>query len=183
MDTYWSLKHTVNHRQGWIIFPFLSALFTWMFWCYDPTMHTSFRNSVFASKGYNSLPKKNRPKTNKTTNLGFSSIITILTYKIVNPNCQKFCSTWLRSVSRANKYKQRPLSKAEWSVPPFERTGSSFEARLEKCHFTPLTARLDKGPYRVNGPSWSPCCGGWEKAKTMLRDSTTRPCGGGDARI
>lgn len=77
-----------------------------MFWWYDPTMHSSFRNAVFTSNGYNPPPQKNRPKTNKTTNLGLSIII-ILLYKTVIPSCKEFCSRWLRSVSHANKYKQK----------------------------------------------------------------------------
>lgn len=69
-------------------------------------MHSSFRNAVFTSNGYNPPLKKNRPKTNKTMNLGLSIII-ILLYKIVIPSCKEFCSRWLRSVSHANKYKQK----------------------------------------------------------------------------
>lgn len=78
----------------------------------------------------------------------------------------------------------RPLMEAEQSMPHLNRTGSLLEAGQEQCHFTQLTARLDKGPYYVNSPLGSPCCGGWEKVN-MLCGTTTLPCGGegGDAKI
>lgn len=55
----------------------------------------------------------------------------------------------------------------EQSMPHLTRTGSSFEAGQEECHFTQLPAHLDQGPYYV-----TVLCGvrveGEGKVKTML---------------
>lgn len=80
---------------------------------------------------------------------------------------------------------KRPLTEAEQGMPHSDRAGSLLEAGQETCHSTRLTAHLDKGPYCVSSPLWSPRCGGWGKVKHMLRGTTTLPGGGegGDAEI